>query len=75
MEAARAAACYASREELEGDLDDMYCSIPVQVDTEGSIRFRRRRRRSGIIGHSVCSISRIGRGKRKAVVRCCLLAC
>jgi hypothetical protein len=74
MEAARAAACYASREELEGDLDDLYCSILVQVDTEGSIRFcrrRRRRRRSGIIGHSVCSISRIGRGTTPYGSGCC----
>jgi hypothetical protein len=30
------------------------------VDTEGSIRFRRRRRRrSGVIKHSVCLISQI----------------
>lgn len=90
MEAARAAARYESREDINDGIDDQYHSLPSQVDTEGSIRFRRRRRRrSGVIKHSVCLISQIWKRFcslwpravalrlriRKAVVRYCLLAC
>jgi hypothetical protein len=72
MEAARAAACHVTRDELDGDLDEKYGSIPMPVDTEGSIRFRRRRRRqSGIIEYSVYSISRIGRGTTPYGYGCC----
>jgi hypothetical protein len=56
MEAARSAAVsgYFSPGH---DPSDATQHLPFPVDTEGSIRFRRRRRQSGLIKHCVCLIS------------------
>jgi hypothetical protein len=84
MEAARCAVNTYSH-----DMSAVYTppgSLPAPVDTEGSIRFRRRRRRqSGVIKHCVCLISRLDEDttlmaqavalrawKRKAVAHGCL---
>ena len=88
MEAASAAARNAG---LDG-ADDLYSNTfhnPLPpINTEGSIRFRRRRRRrSGVIEYTGYSISRhleevnplwprlllCGMWKRKAVAHCCLV--
>lgn len=63
MDAARAAARYEAGADAEGETDELFQTAPPPVDTEGSIRFRcRRRRRSGLITLLVSLISHIGRG-------------
>jgi hypothetical protein len=75
MEAARAAACFESCEDIQDGIDDQYHSLPTQVDTEGSIRFRRRRRRrSGVIKHAVCLISQIWKRYMLLMAPCCCSA-
>ena len=59
MEAASAAARNAGVEGSDAFAGDTFAAPPVPVDTEGSIRFRRRRRRrSGVIEYTGYSISR-----------------
>ena len=63
MDAARCAARYADADYTDTILDAPDPLLAPLIDTEGSIRFRRRcRRRSGLIEHIDCSISQIGRG-------------
>lgn len=60
MEAASAAARDAGREGIDEAAGNSFPVPPAPVDTEGSIRFRRRRRRqSGIIEYNGYSISQI----------------
>jgi hypothetical protein len=59
MEAASVAARSAGVEGSDAFAGDTFAAPPVPVDTEGSIRFRRRRRRrSGVIEYTGYSISR-----------------
>lgn len=61
VDAARCAARYADADYTDTILDAPDPLLAPPIDTEGSIRFRRRRRRrSGVIEHIDCSISQIG---------------
>jgi hypothetical protein len=75
MEAARAAASYAASAETDDISPESSPWMPVPVDTEGSIRFRRRRRRrSGIIEHTVVQLPRSWKRILPLMAPCCCSA-
>ena len=74
MEAATAAAQYEKLEMRRNRISTRMARQDPVIDTEGSIRFRRRRRRfSGCIGFTVSSISQLD--KRSFLLRPRLLLC